>query len=282
MRLEDLIIEEDGGVDAWTWSKQVLDEEKVAALRSGPIAGDDDLESAQSLTLLVHDEYRHYGTDGEQFVTDSQSRMLLLALRAVVSRHGQEINLPFRDFDSFRSYWGREGCYGSWQCRRELLEKHFGPLEDALDQLLNEQSGSVTAEAVSPRQTTGWPRVDEEIVALKFRFRTAVNPQDYRDVGNRSVAVIEALSEAVFEPDVHWHSDEKPPGIDKTDIRIGAFVSHTAGGAENEAVRAVAKKSVALAHTVKHRSTPSRRDAGIAADSAIMLANILRRLADGS
>jgi len=31
---------------------------------------------------------------------------------------------------------------------------------------------------------------------------------------------------------------------------------------------------------VKHRTTPTRRDAGIAADAVILLANILRRLAE--
>lgn len=37
-------------------------------------------------------------------------------------------------------------------------------------------------------------------------------------------------------------------------------------------------KSVELAHRVKHGETPTRRDAGIASDAVILLANILRRL----
>jgi hypothetical protein len=33
-----------------------------------------------------------------------------------------------------------------------------------------------------------------------------------------------------------------------------------------------------LAHQVKHRPTPTRREAGIAADAVILLSNMLRRL----
>jgi len=39
-------------------------------------------------------------------------------------------------------------------------------------------------------------------------------------------------------------------------------------------------KAIALAHEVKHRETPGRRDAGVVADAVILLANILRRLAE--
>jgi hypothetical protein len=41
----------------------------------------------------------------------------------------------------------------------------------------------------------------------------------------------------------------------------------------------VANKTIELAHRVKHGTTPTRRDAGIAGDAVILLANILRRIA---
>jgi hypothetical protein len=49
-------------------------------------------------------------------------------------------------------------------------------------------------------------------------------------------------------------------------------------GKDNEAARSLAKSIVAFAQEVKQSSTPTRREAGIAADSLIMLANILKRL----
>lgn len=46
----------------------------------------------------------------------------------------------------------------------------------------------------------------------------------------------------------------------------------------NEAIRSVANKVIELAHSMKHSTAPTRREAGIAADAVIMLANILRRV----
>jgi hypothetical protein len=49
---------------------------------------------------------------------------------------------------------------------------------------------------------------------------------------------------------------------------------------ENGNFRKLAHAVIKQAQEVKHRRTPSRRDAGIAADSVIFLAQILRRLVD--
>ena len=63
---------------------------------------------------------------------------------------------------------------------------------------------AVLVEAVSRRAATGWPNVDEGIIELKRRSRTATTPQDYRDVGNRCVAALEALS-----VDTGAHAEER-------------------------------------------------------------------------
>jgi hypothetical protein len=60
--------------------------------------------------------------------------------------------------------------------------------------------------------------------------------------------------------------------------RLGRYVEDAVPGADNEEVRGLANKSIELAPQVKHGETPSRRDAGIAADSVMLLTNILRRL----
>jgi hypothetical protein len=42
-----------------------------------------------------------------------------------------------------------------------------------------------------------------ELTQLRRRFRTAATPQDYRDAGNRCVAVLEAVSRTIYDPAVH-------------------------------------------------------------------------------
>ena len=136
----------------------------------------------------------------------------------------------------------------------------------------------MNAEAVSPHTKTGWPKVDEELTELRRRFRTAITTQDYRDVGNRSVAVLEALNRTIYDPEVHLRDGETEPPADKTLQRIGRYVEDSLAGKDNEAIRGVVNKGSDLAHSVKHSTVPRRRDAGIAADSVIMLANNLRRV----
>jgi hypothetical protein len=51
-------------------------------------------------------------------------------------------------------------------------------------------------------------------------------------------------------------------------------------GSENATLRKLARSTIEYAQHVKHSGTPTRREAGIAADAVIQLANILRRLDD--
>lgn len=250
----------------------------LTTLRSGPIPDDDDLATAIALTRLVHGELTAFGTDGNHRLSDQEIELAQRALRATLGRHSITLNLPWRDFNGFRSYWIQKDARGSWQARRDILASFFEPVFTELDRLEEAQFRGVLAEPASPHHKTGWPHVDEEIRELQRRFRTAATPQDYRDVGNRAVAVLEALSRTVYDPAKHLRDGETEPGVDKTNIRIGRYVEDSLGGADNEEVRGVAKKVSELAHKVKHRPTPARRDAGIAADSVILLANILRRV----
>lgn len=247
-------------------------------LRAGPVAGTDDLDAAIALTHLVWDDLIAYGTGGGETLDDKQIAIAQRALTATLGRLGIKLDLPWRDFTSFRSYWLRNDGYGSWQARRDLLEKFFAPVQTELDRQEEAQFRSVNAEAVSPHTKTGWPKVDEELTELRRRFRTATTTQDYRDVGNRSVAVLVELSRTIYDPQVHLRDGETEPPADKTKQRIGRYVEDSLAGKDNEAIRGVANKVIELAHRVKHSAEPTRRDAGIAADSVIMLANILRRV----
>jgi hypothetical protein len=49
-------------------------------------------------------------------------------------------------------------------------------------------------------------------------------------------------------------------------------------GPDNAALRKLALAAIEYAQQVKHSTTPTRREAGIAADAVIQLVNLLRRL----
>jgi hypothetical protein len=255
----------------------------VRELRSRPLRSADDIEAAVGLARLIHDDLEAFGTAGGEQLTETQMRESLLALHAVLKRLGMtEFVVPFRDYKTFKSYWLRNDGYNSWQARRDILNTIFEPMHDALTERETQALSSTLADAVSPRGRTGWTRVDEEIAELKRHFAQARTPQDYRNVGNDCVIVLEALSRQVYNADAHLRPGEDEPPVGNTKQRIGRFVEDTAPGSENAVLRKLVRSSIEYAQEVKHRDLGSRKDAGIAADSVILLANLLRRLDEGN
>lgn len=283
MRESELWVEEPTDpLDPWGRIRRSVNIELLQNLARGPITGDDDLESAMSLARLVRGAYTSFGTDGTANVGDDESRIILRALKKMLKRHGLTFDPPWHDYNSFKSHWVSVGASGSggWQARRTIIGQHLDPIIEALENAEDDQIRSDLVEPVSPHSNTGWARVDAEIAGLRQRFRTATAMPDYRDCGNRSVAVLEALSATVFDPAKHWGAGEKAPPVDKTDLRIGAYIAERLGGKEYEELRGLVKKASVFAHKVKHSPRADRVNAGIAADAVILPSNMLRRLAE--
>lgn len=279
MHLDDLFAPT--GVDVW---QQPVDEPRMDVIRdliSGPLAGDDDLETTVSLARIVHAELLEFGTSAQtQRLTNDQIAVAQRALRAALARHGIDLNLPWRDFTSFRSYWINKGASGDggWQARRNILGRFFDPVFVVLDRLEDAQFSANLAEPVSPADGTGWAAVDAAVHDVRVRFRSATTAADYSDVGRRCIAVMEVLSRTVYDPAKHLFDGETEPPVAQTHKRITRFVEVSLDGSGNVEVRGLVRKAAELAEAVKHRSGATRRDAGIASDTVILLANILRRI----
>jgi hypothetical protein len=258
-------------------SSLVFDHGLADQVRRGPIDGRADAEVAIALCQLVHDQLQRFGTDSSETLDDDEIGTALLSLGAVLRRLTISFKLPFRNFTTFRSHWIKNGASNSWQARRDMLDEFFEPLHLHLIRL-EERTFEALALPVSPRAELGWPVVDEEIRELRRRFAMAVTTQDYRAIGTNCVGVLEALGETVYDQARHLRDGETMPPRDKTNIRIGRYIEDALPGQANQDLRGLANKSAALAHHVKHSPTPGRREAGIAGDAVILLANMLRRL----
>ena len=270
---------EDFFVDGDLLGQRFVDWDLLDEIVSGNIDRSD-VEVAVALLRLAHDELEAFGTDGSQRTSEEDIRRILQTCRFLLKRIGISLDLPFSDFRTFKSHWVADDAYGSWQARRNILHHLFELVHRELAQREDNEIMSVLARPVTAYPGTGWSRVDEEINELRRHFAAARSPQDYRNVGNDCVAVLERLSEVVFDADRHLQNGQDVPPVANTKTRIGAFVEHVSAGRTNAEIRKVARAVIELAQAVKHRDTPSRRDAGIAADSVIQLANILRRLAE--
>jgi hypothetical protein len=280
MRPDDFFVE-DAVPGAFGLPSRYLDVELLGRIRRGPIADHEDIEVAVPLARLVHDDLERYGTSGNTEMTEQGMREALLALRAVVGRLGiSDFEVPFRDFGTFRSWWLKNNAYGNWQARRDLLSAIFDPLHDQLADIEQRALTSSLVEPIGPHARTGWSAVDTEISELRRHFLSARTPQDYRNVGQDCVALTEALSRHVYDPSRHLRQGEEEPPVANTKQRLDRFVEDAAPGPDNAAIRKLARAVIELAQHVKHSTTPTRREAGIAADAVIQLANLLRRLGE--
>lgn len=266
-----------GGTTAVT--SRVLDEDLLLGLTRGPVASHSDIEVAVALARFAHQEFEGHGTSGAE-ITQDDSVLVMRALKAVLARLGiTTFAPPFRDFNTFYKHWRSAGAVGSWQARRDILDEHFEPLHEALDV---REAGSITstlATPISPSKVTGWPRVDEELSELRRHFESASSQQDYSNVGNDCVALLEALSATVYEHGKHKHGDEAEPPVQNTKERLNRYIEVQLAGSDNAELRRLARASIEFAQAVKHRrATVTRQEAGIAADAVILLANLLRRI----
>lgn len=269
-------------INAEPWDDPVyrrwFKDELMTDLRRGPLPDRSDVEVGLALTQLVQDEFTAYGTDAAgQQLSESEVEAAVIALRAVTRRLGIEFEPPFRNFTGFRTYWMANDGYRNWQARRVMVGKVFDPLYMSLLRL-EETMLEALFDPVSPRAEVGWPAVDEEIRELRRRFQNATTAQDHKDVGLRCVTVTELLGDVVYDPAKHDQEGERPAPRGNTKDRFERYIRTVLVGRDNAATRSLARAIVVFAQGVKHSTTPTRREAGIAADSVIMLTNLLRRL----
>jgi hypothetical protein len=83
--------------ELWGGTHDVFDAELIIAVTNGPIHHADDLDVAQGLAELVHEELRVFGaSDSNPKLKDSEITQALKALRAVLQRLGVPFDPPFR------------------------------------------------------------------------------------------------------------------------------------------------------------------------------------------
>lgn len=270
------------GPDPWGGgerTERALNDDMLQNITRGPLGSHSDVEVAVALARFAHEEFEGHGTGGAD-ITQEDSVVVIRALQAILARLGiSTFDPPFRDFTTFSKYWRSAGAVNSWQARRDILNEYFDPIHDLLDK---REAGSITstlATAISPRTVTGWPRVDEELSELRRHFESASTQQDYSNIGNDCVAILEALSATVYDHTRHQRGDEDEPPVASTKLRLDRYVEVELVGSQNAELRKLARATIEVAQAVKHRrETVSRTESGITADAVILLANMLRRI----
>lgn len=278
MRADDFFVDNpDAG--PWGVKQRTLNDDLISKIHAGPISDIPDVEVAGALARLVHEEYEERGTHDNPRLTVRQSRGVMAALKAVLTRLGILFTPPFQDFDDFYRYWREQGASGSggWAKRREMVADILNPVHD---ELADRQAGlhrNVLAEPVGEESRTGWTRVDEEIAELRRHFQNARTPQDYRNIGNDCVIVLERLSQDAYDVERHLDEGNEEPPVANTKQRLARVIEVELQGSGHSELRKLVRSAIEQAQAVKHR-TPSYIQAAIAADTVILLASMFRRI----
>lgn len=260
---------------------RVLNEALVQRLRVGPIPHGPDITVIPAFIALIHREYEAFGTGNHQTITLEQSALVLKVAKVAVRRVGLELpELPFRDFDGFYRFWKREGMSNSYAARRDYLDVMFKDLEDQLYVLEERRENDELAQPIVPEDLATWPGVVAEVEQLRQRFIVASTPQDYSAIGVACVRILIALGKVTYDPSRHLRSGEAEPSPDKTKQRLTRVIEDTLPGEDNVEMRRLVDGAIEVAHKVKHSTTPTRREAGIAADSVILLVSIMKRIVE--
>lgn len=278
---ENDFFEEAEAADVWARQQEMLNTDLIERVHAGPLKSATDVEIAVPLARLVHDEYRNRGTENNPRISVHESRAVMAALGAVLKRLGVDFRPPFFDFDGFYSYWKNNNGSNSWQARRQMLSELFDPLHEQLADLEAGTVASTLADPVTSHPRTGWTRVDEEITELRRHFQNARTEQDYRNLGNDCVIILERLSEAAYDRARHLLRGEDEPPVASTKNRLERVIEVDLAGSENAALRKLVRAAIEQAQGVKHGATTNRPYAGVAADSVILLTNMLRRITEG-
>lgn len=173
---------------AGTISRERVDADTFDNVRQGKLPGISDEDAAEDLLAFVFDDLTAFCTGGGEVMSNDEMRRAISGLNAVMTRIGIQLEIPFRDFSSFRAYWLRNDEYNSWQARREIVDRIF---RDPLASVMAARDRSLSAtliDPISPHAVTGWPRVDAEIEAMRIECRDATTPQNCRAVGLHAAA----------------------------------------------------------------------------------------------
>ena len=239
----------------------------------------DDLTAAELLLELLHQQFEAYGTGGGEWIEAKDMRVAVDACNEVVRRLGlAEFEIPFRDYSSFHTWWVENGAYGSWQGRRDLLQRIFEPAERMVRSTRIDERRRRVASGVTPTGRLDWPSFERMVIQIETRFRSARGVPDYKAVGLDCVTLLEALSRSLYDPAQHLRLGESEPPVDQSKNRLDRVVEDAAQGSGKAELRKLVKAAIEYAHHVKHQTTPSRQDAGMAADATILVAHLLRRL----
>ena len=196
-----------------------------------------------------------------------------LRIKVLLNSCIQDDPNPFSDLWGWFEYWKNEPL-PTYQSRREHINELYADLIDALSVSDNFKS------FIPEEYITGWERVDRNIKKIRLSLSSAKNEEDFQSIGLLCREAMISLAQAVFDPDSHKKYLESEPS--KTDARrmLEGFISAELSGNSNEELKRHTKSTLALANTLQHKRTATRKDAELCVEATRTIINLIAIISD--
>jgi hypothetical protein len=256
-----------------------VDREVLIRIRSELLSTGDEIGVVVALLRTIQDEFKRYGTDNSQAFSNDDSREALITLRVCCNRLGiTGLEIPFRDFESFKSWWIDKGARGSWQDRRRLLEGVFGNLASSLDEMQIRAVGRSLFQSLNSGGIASWHNIKNEVDELRRHVSSSNSSADLRNIGNDCVAILEKLSEVTYIHAIHGAGHDDEPAVSKTKIRLSALVEHEYLVDSSSELKKLISSAVSLAQAIKHNHHPSEIETMVLAETLVFLIAVIDRI----
>lgn len=251
--------------------------EEVDSIRRGDSLMTD-TEAAEMLVDGVSGVMVSVATGGPEIKTvDAAYKREHRALSAVLKRLSIAYPNKFADLWTWHGRWS-QGDMPKYSDRRSFIAALFAPVREGIaDQ---ERATHELAKGVGGDEATSWPQIDAQLVRLQRLFREAKDGDAYNGVGLQCMKVLTSLGHVVFDASRDLPAGKEEPGRDDAKARIAYFLSRIVPGEQGEQIRKLVNAAYAQANTAKHRQTPTRIDAGVAANATALLISTLRLLSE--
>ena len=172
--------------------------------------------------------------------------------------------------------------YHHWDSHLPQYRDRRAYISDLFKQTISTVSQR-SALASSPREETGWERVDRALLKARGQLGTAAAEEDYQAIGLLCREIIISLAQAVYDPGIHESLDGVQPSSTDANRMLEAYVAHVFPGDSYKEVRAHHRASLALALNLQHRRTATKQLAALcleATASTVAVISIIARPAD--
>lgn len=195
-------------------------------------------------------------------------------LHSHVQRLCKKLNITY--YNQYSSLWD---WYGKWKAdfptyqeRRTYIKNLFEPTLAYFEDVPDSSSSLDTFVELDD-----WDRIKRIVTKIKRDCHTAVNAEDFQEIGLLCREVIISLAQAVYNPNLHGDKDENGVTIGNNDAvrMIGNYINKELTGSSNKDLRAYAKATNALTNRLTHERNATKRDMLLTVSSTIALINFI-------